>query len=242
MSSVRAIGLLVLSASSAFSTAITWNVNMLLDDGATVTGSFVFDPDLPPPANPTGFNISISAATPGILTEPLDDGLPTSTFFPFDFTPANSVAFGEEHFQNEDFQDTSLFLFESDVAFPDPLNFPSPLIFGFDLPSPLTDSTNTTLTNANVDVNFNRSFGECFDCVPRTCFAGASSSATGGLCADSAAQTPEPGSLGLVAFGGCTLIFLVQRRGFRKLKPGSSVNGRTGWYWYRHLDKTSPHG
>ena len=156
MSSVRAIGLLVLSASSAFSTAITWNVNMLLDDGATVTGSFVFDPDLPPPANPTGFNISISAATPGILTEPLDDGLPTSTFFPFDFTPANSVAFGEEHFQNEDFQDTSLFLFESDVAFPDPLDQAidnprrSPLMgFGFDLEtSPLTDSTNTTLTNA----------------------------------------------------------------------------------------------
>jgi hypothetical protein len=89
----RAAMLFILTAASALSVPITWTINATLSDGATVTGSFVFDPDLGEQII-TNFNINISAATPGTLIEPGEGGLPTSVFFPFDFTPANSVAYG----------------------------------------------------------------------------------------------------------------------------------------------------
>ena len=38
--------LFILTAVSALAGPITWTVNATLDDGATVTGFFVFDPDL----------------------------------------------------------------------------------------------------------------------------------------------------------------------------------------------------
>ena len=83
--------LLVLCVSAALADPITWTLNATLDDSATVNGSFVFDPDIGFQTI-TSFNINISAATPGTLSEPGDRGLPTSTFFPFDFTPTNSTA------------------------------------------------------------------------------------------------------------------------------------------------------
>jgi hypothetical protein len=69
----------------AQATPITWTLDLALDDGATVTGSFTFDPDLGSNQGITNFKIVVSSATPGILREPFDEGLPTSVFFPFNF-------------------------------------------------------------------------------------------------------------------------------------------------------------
>ena len=168
--------------------SIVWTVNATLDDGATVTGSFVFDPDLGSNQAITNFNISISAATPGTLTEPGDDGLPTSVFFPFNFTPTNSTGFGPVSFNDGALE------FSSDAIFPNPIvgNPPEPLQIRFLPSSPLTDSSSTTINNGNMNLNDPYNL-ECFDCDPYVCYTGATSS----LCVP-AASTPEPPSFALI--------------------------------------------
>jgi hypothetical protein len=153
---------LVVAGSAALAAPITWTINATLDDGATVTGSFVFDPDLVSNLIPN-YNINISAATPGTLSGLYDYGLPTSVFFPFDYTPANSTAFAGNQY----------FAFYSDANFADPLaTQPENLRFEFVPVSPLTDASSTLITNSNINVNSNSS-DECFDCNPYVCFAGA---------------------------------------------------------------------
>jgi hypothetical protein len=59
--------------------AITWTLNGTFADGGTVSGTFVYDPDLGSTQNINTFNIAVSGGNTGV-------------FFPFDFTPANSAA------------------------------------------------------------------------------------------------------------------------------------------------------
>jgi len=82
------------TAVSVLANPITWTINVTLDDDATVTGFFVFDPDIAARQLLTNYSINISAATPGTLRGVSNNNLPTSVFFPFDFTPADSGAGG----------------------------------------------------------------------------------------------------------------------------------------------------
>ena len=63
----------VFVGSAALASPITWTVNVALDDRGTETGFFVIDPYLGPETI-VNFNINISAAAPGILSELFDDG------------------------------------------------------------------------------------------------------------------------------------------------------------------------
>jgi hypothetical protein len=199
-----------IAGSSALAAPITWTINATLDDGATVTGSFVFNPDLGPFEIITNFNINISAATISTLTEPFDSGLPTSIFPAYDFTPANSTAEGP--FANSQFNFTSnAFTYGGEN-----------LVLSFVPASPLTDASSTTITNSNIAVN-NVYSEECFDCDPYVCFAGA----TGGICPSASVGTPEPGELPLVAFAlGCVLI--VRRQRDRRARPRFSADDDAG--------------
>jgi hypothetical protein len=212
---------LMLGASFCTATSIDWTVNATLDDGATVTGFFQFDPDLGAGQAITDFNINVSAATPGTLTEPFDDNLPTSVFFPFDFTPANSLSTGD--ITGAD----GAFVFVSDTTFPDTLaGTPESLLFRFVPVSPLSDTSSTTITNSNINVNDDFS-NECFDCDPYVCYAGASSS----LCAAGTATTPEPSELSLMAFGICAFACAVM---VRRRRPG--VLGRHSLHHHQYVD------
>jgi hypothetical protein len=186
--------LFVLIAASAVSASITWTLDATLADGATVTGSFVFDPNLGPNQTTTNFNINISAATPGTLSEP-GVTLPTSVFFPFDFTPANSTARGPLLGQDGSFE------FFSDTQFPNPRSgFPSAnLRFDFVPALPISNGSTTIINNSNISVNDPYS-SECFNCAPYVCFAGATSP----VClASTFTPSPEPREFLLVAFGIC---------------------------------------
>jgi len=175
-------------ATLAQANSINWTINAALDDGATVTGSFVFDPDLGTDQSITDFNINISAPLPGTLREPGDGGLPTSVFFPFDFTPANSSAGGPVTGNDGAFE------FSSNAFFTNPLTGlpPEHLVFQFVPVSPLTDTSSTTIDNGNIALNDGHSV-ECFNCDPYVCFTGATSS----LCVPST-PTPEPPSYALI--------------------------------------------
>jgi hypothetical protein len=155
----------MLAGSTALANSITWIINATLSDGATVTGYFVFDPDLGSNQSITNFNIKVSAATPGTLSQSGDDGLPTSVFFPFNFTPANSVAAGPRP------TDGGSFGFISNTSFTNPIaGSPSEnLVLDFVPVSPLTDTSSTTINNSNINVTSGWS-GECFDCDPYVTF------------------------------------------------------------------------
>jgi hypothetical protein len=189
------------AGSTAFASPIDWTIDATLDDGATITGSFVLDPDLGPFQTITNFNIDVSAATIPFLTEPLDGGLPTSIFPAYDFTPSNSTAEGP--FLSAD----GSFSFTSDSFAYGGEN----LVLQFVPSSPLTDTSSTLINNSDINVNDGHS-AECFDCDPYVCFAGATSS----ICVNATASTPEPGSLPLLVFGVFALswaIVVKKRRG-----------------------------
>jgi hypothetical protein len=198
---VRAAVLLAFSGASAFSAPITWTLDATLDDGATVTGTFVYNPDAGF-QDITNFNIQVSAATIPTLTEPLDEGLPTSIFPAFDFTPSNSDAAGPF----SDHEGSFSFL-SDDFTY----DGGDSLVLQFVPLSPLTDLSPTTITNADINVNAGNST-ECYDCNPYVCFAGATSS----LCAPSTVQTttPEPAGSAFGAVGVCALygVLMVARR------------------------------
>jgi hypothetical protein len=212
----RVVTLLILTAMCAFSSSITWTINATLDDGASVTGFFVFDPDLGPQSF-DNFDVNISAATLGTLSEPFDSGLPTSVFFPFDFNPVNSSGSGPTPGNDDAFE------FVSNAHFvPMGGGLAEPLVFQFVPLSPLTDTSSTIITNSNIDVNDGHSL-ECFDCSPYVCFAGATSS----LCTGSANTTPEPGELSLVSFGIAVLCgtSVVRRRRDWFCRTHGSISG-----------------
>jgi hypothetical protein len=140
----------VVAGSAATASPITWTIDATLDDGATVTGSFVYDPDLASPETLTTFNIAISAPTISTLLEPDDGGLPTSIFPAFDFTPSNSTAAGPFTAGNFSFQSGAL-TYGSEA-----------LVLQFVPLSPLTDLSSTTITNSDIAVNNGHS-AECFD-------------------------------------------------------------------------------
>lgn len=201
----RGLLFLLCTAVPACATSINWTINATLSDGATVTGSFVFDPDLGSQTI-TNFDISVSAATPGTLIEPGDDGLPTSVFFPFEFIPSNSEGAGPVSFRDGAFQFRSIATFIN----PKP-GFPAE---DFDLDfvplSPLTDLSSTTITNSTIAVNDANSV-ECFNCNPYVCYAGATSA----LCVGNATGSPEPrgwalSGLGMLAF--CGWAWMARRR------------------------------
>ena len=219
MNILRGPMLLLLACTAAFAAPITWTINATLDDGATVTGSFVFNPDLGGSQTLTNFNIQISAATPGTLSEPFDNGLPTSVFFAFDFTPANSLAISPSGTGGS-------FNFASNASFANPLpGLPSEsLVLQFALLAPLTDASSTIITNSDINLNDGHS-NECFDCEPYVCFAGASSA----LCAGSSVSTtPEPQAAPLLALGICCLICAVtvgrRRARLRRTHPSATGN------------------
>jgi hypothetical protein len=193
----RTVTLFLLTAASALTVPINWTMDATLSDGATVTGYFVFDPDLGPNQIITTFNISISTAAPGILLEPFDHNLPARVFFPFHFTSANSSATGA--FLRSD----GAFEFASNASFANPIKGlpPETLSVQFVPVAPLSDTSPFIINNSNIKVNDPHS-GECFNCEPYVCFSGATSY----LCTGSATtQTPEPGAVPLVAFGICVL-------------------------------------
>ncbi len=210
MTTFRASVFFLLAGCTAFSAPINWSINASLDDGATVTGTFVFNPDT---QALTSFNINISAATPGTLTEPGDQNLPTSVFPAFDFTPANSVA---AFFPSTD----GSFEFLSNANFPNPIagQPDEMLVFTFVPLSPLTDTSATHITNSSINVNDPFS-AECFNCTPYVCFSGATSA----LCAStSTASAPEPGGLVPLALGNlvlvCALSAVGRRRSHNKIR------------------------
>jgi hypothetical protein len=218
----RALLLLAATAAYAFCGSMTFSVSMTLDDGAVVTGSFVFNPDSSGTEPIAVYDISIGMPTPGILTEPGDDGLPSSVFFPFDFTPDNSVG---------TFYSGGAFDFISDALFPDPLYpYHTQLEFGFVPVSPLTDSSGTLITNSSVNVNDGES-RECFSCDTYVCFAGA---ATGGLCGGLIQAVPEP-SVGLplsfICACGFLLLFRMRRIGISR---GTDKNYQTSAWRLLH--------
>jgi hypothetical protein len=174
------------SATMAQAFPITWTINATLDDGATANGFFVSDPDIGF-QQITNFDISISAAPLGTLIPPADLGLPTSVFFPFNFTPLNSNGSGPLPFAD------GAFLFLSRATFPNPFQVgpPEALSFRFVPVSPLSDASSTTIDNSNIKVNSPFST-ECFNCAPSVCFAGATSD----LCIGRAAIR-EPSSYAL---------------------------------------------
>ena len=147
-------------------TGITWTLNATLSDGAAVTGYFAFDPAKGPNQNITNFNINVSAATPGILSEPGDRNLPTSVFFPFDFTPANSSAGGPRPTNG------GSFVFASNATFANPISgLPAESLFLSFVPvSPLSSTSSTIINNNTINVS-NPYSNECFNCDPYVTFA-----------------------------------------------------------------------
>jgi hypothetical protein len=191
----RTAMLFLLTAASALTVPINWTLDATLSDGATVTGYFVFDPDLGLNQIITNFSVSIGTAAPGILLEPFDHHLPARIFFPFHFTPANSSAAGP--FVRSD----GAFEFASNASFANPIKGlpPETLSVQFVPVAPLSDTSRSTINNSNIKVNDPHS-GECFNCTPYVCFSGATSY----LCTGNAlTQTPEPGAVPLVVFGIC---------------------------------------
>src|SRR5258708_37660831 len=85
---------------------ITWTINATLADGASVNGSFVFDPDLGPNQTITTFDVNVGAGT-SIPPSPV------RAFPAFDFTPSNSSALG-------DWSADGYFAFASLMSFPNP--------------------------------------------------------------------------------------------------------------------------
>src|SRR5580704_12597209 len=76
----RGLALLALVVGGALqcsAAAITWTINGTFADGGTLTGTFVFDPDLGPSQAITVFNFTVSGGN-------------TAVFFPYNFTPSNS--------------------------------------------------------------------------------------------------------------------------------------------------------
>ena len=185
---------------AAGAASITWTINATLSDGATVTGSFVFDPDLGSQTL-TNFDIVVSAATPGTLIEPGDDGLPTSVFFPFGFTPTDSSGSGPLAANHGAFD------FLSNTMFPNPLpgGVSEKLVLGFVPLSPLTDASGATITNSSIDINDPFSV-ECFNCRPYVCYQGATSA----LCVG-ASGSPEPRAWALAGIGLLVVLGFARR-------------------------------
>ena len=192
----------LLMVASAQAAPITWTLNIALDDGATATGFFIFDPDLGSDQKITNFSINISAPAPGILKGPFNQGLPTSVFFPFDFTPANSSGIGPFSSQEGAFE------FHSNTMFPNPIAGlpPETLVLQFVPFLPLSDTSSTIINNSNIDLNSGHS-NECFNCLPYSCFVGATSD----ICVPRA-TVPQPPSHALFLIGLVTLIAVVMRR------------------------------
>ena len=141
MRSILALSLLVF-ATSLRGSPVLWTMDASFRDGGTATGFFVFDADQPVQ-----------------VLEPITDwdintsGGDTSTFFPFDFNPADSTAFldllnGEVTFR-------------SDATFPN--NLPPPDNIDEHLFLSFAPITHLTDSGGAVPIWFG---DECFNCDP----------------------------------------------------------------------------
>jgi hypothetical protein len=161
----------IIPFTQAWATPITWDFNATFVDGGVASGFFVYNADEPAVffgLQPfTDWDITVS-------------GGDTSTFFPFEFTPANSTA-GFWVAQG------SFFVFESDAAFPNPVVGlpPEPLLLRFFPSSPLTDSAGSTTIDPSNPYSV-----ECFACSAYRVYS------SGTL-----AAVPEPSPLALIGLG-----------------------------------------
>jgi len=213
----RAIILGMLAAASALAGPITWDVDFALDDGATVTGSFVLNPDAGL-QDITTFNIDISAATIPNLIEPGEGGVPTSVFPTYDFTPSNSTADGPYSSAGG-----AIDFFSDSVTYGS-----EHLVFQFVPLLPLTDTSDTNLTNSDVNVNSGYSV-ECYNCDPYVCFVGATDS----ICSNgspSSSPLPEPGGFAVSGLLVCALAagITIARRRERLGRPSPCIPGLGG--------------
>jgi hypothetical protein len=204
LSCIMLLSMLVAASIGSAAKAATkhFTIDATLTDGATVTGFFMYNPDKGF-QDLTRYRIKVSAAGPGHLSSQ-NGHLPNSIFFPFVFTPSNSIGDGpiSSH--------TNAFSFSSDATFVDPL-YPTlneNLFLSF-IPNPvLTDTSSLAITNSNMKIN--KWSGECFDCSPWVNFTrppapavvGAARSGGGLLSAVPEPRTWLTMSLGLAALGG----------------------------------------
>jgi hypothetical protein len=190
---IQLLAVAVAFSMAAFAGPVTWTVTGTFDDGGVMSGFFVFDADVMPPPFPDLSDWDISTT-----------GGDTAVFFPFDFTPANSLAGYDPTTQRLGMHSNATF-----QLLPPP-NFAQFLELSLVLTSPLTDAggaVSVDLTNPFTD--------ECFNCVPFRTLTSASVSS----------PVPEPSSI--VLLGGCVIILTVRarRRGGDRLlqAPGSRV-------------------
>ena len=172
---------------AAFAEPVTWTVTGTFDDGGVVSGFFVFDADVMPPPFPDLSDWDISTT-----------GGDTAVFFPFDFTPANSLAGYDPTTQRLSMRSNATF-----QALPPP-NFEQFLYLSLVLTSPLTDAGGAV----SVDLA-NRFTDECFNCDPVRTLTSASVSS----------PVPEPS--GIVLCGSALIIVTVSaRRRKRTIRRG----------------------
>src|ERR1035438_7140925 len=149
---VRSLALLALvvgGSSQCSAAAITWTINGTFTDGGTVTGTFVFDPDLGPIQTITVFNFTVSGGN-------------TAVFFPYNFTPSNShgTSFASAY--------PSLFEFSTNSAYTSGEPYTLNII-------PVSQLTNA---GGSINLNTAAS-NNCFGCNPYRLFASGTVSSPG---------------------------------------------------------------
>jgi hypothetical protein len=148
--SLAILSLMVGAAALCSAHPILWTINGTFSDGGTVTGTFVYDPDVGVNRPINTFNVAVS-------------GGDTAVFFPYDFTPANSRGEGSE-------PPTGVIIFSSDNTYLGGETYD----LSFVPASPLTDAGGVI----NLNVSSPES-GNCFDCDPfRTFISGTITAAT----------------------------------------------------------------
>jgi len=181
-SDLRSIALLSLifgAASLCSAHPITWTINGTFNDGGTVSGTFIFDPDLGAEQTISTFNVAVSGGN-------------TTVFFPYDFTPANSLALGP-------ITGPGQFVFESDSTYIGGRQY----ILQFVPASPLSDAGG--VVNINVASGYS---ANCFDCAPFRVFVRGTITPAG-----TPLPTPAPPSLLLMLAGlACAGLYAARHR------------------------------
>ena len=147
--SLALLALVVGGASQCSAAAITWTINGIFTDGGTVTGTFVFDPDLGPIQPITVFNFTVSGGN-------------TAVFMPYNFTPSNSygASFASAY--------PSLFEFSTNSAYTSGEPYSLNIV-------PVSQLTNA---GGSINLNTAAS-DNCFNCNPSRLFASGTVSSQG---------------------------------------------------------------